>query len=741
MSPNNSFEPYAQLVRSLVPRTSSVHVFDALGDLMWSSDMTAGPDLFRLVAEALSVAELDARTAGQLRQLPDAGPTYLFWLRDERGKLSALVAVGCRRTSDGEQQSFQFVHGLLRPALECMRREFSARSDIADLTASLAARDKDLELLLSVSSETQESSSDDLRALLKSATGHLKCLLSAIVVPEKGLVQVHAETQRGADATVVARTHRQLLSLTQMRKDPVIINRLAAKGEEARVPYRIVACPIRHASGRAMGVLALYRAESEDKFVERDAHLADLLARKVAAAIESSYDALSGLLTRAAFEQRVRHTFADEAQRPRSSSLLYIDIDQLHVLNENFGMHVGDKAIAQIGELIRKRLPPSAAAARISGDRFAVLVPSSMEDSQAFAESLRDGVTQLSPGGDGKRLQTSISIGVAPFTLQDRDISRPLAEAESACKAAKDRGRNRVELFQDADLSIVRRFTDINVATDVRVAIAEKRLRLDAQMIMPISDLPGARPHFELLLRMLDRDGNTIGPDRFLSAAQRYQMMPTIDRWVLGEAIAQLQPHADILAGGACVFAINFSGQSVGDVEFHDFVVSQIESSGIDPAAFCFELTESAAVASITLTDDFMRRLRRLGCGVALDDFGTGQSSLSYLRALPVTLLKIDGSFVRDVLRDARAESMVRAIAQLARGMGIATCAEYVETEELQRRVAELTVDYAQGFAIRRPMPFQEILDELPVIAAAAPVAIVHPSPTGDQPGIAVAGR
>jgi diguanylate cyclase (GGDEF)-like protein len=737
MAAQDPFELYAQLIRSLLPRASSITVFDSVGDLVWSSDTTVGPDLFRLVAEALSVAAVDVDSAGQLRQLPDTGPTYTFWLRDERGKLSLLVAVGCRRLSDGEQQSFGFVHGILRPALECLRRDFAARGVITALRESLAARDKDLELLLSVSSEREDSDAEDLKSLLKNASAHLRCSLSAIIVPEKGLVQVYNDPQANADTGIVAKTHRQLISVTQTRREPVIINRVAGAEAAGRVPYRIVACPIRQASGRAMGVLALYRHEDSPLFAERDAHLADLLARKVAAAIESSYDSLSGLLTRAALEQRVRSARADDATLPRTTSLLYVDIDQLHVVNENLGMHVGDKVIAQIGELIRKRLPPSAVAARISGDRFAVLLPSALGEAQNFAESLRDGVAQLAPTGEDARLQTSISVGIAPFNYTDRDMSRPLAEAESACKAAKDRGRSRVEVFQEADLSIVRRFTDINVATDIRAAIAEQRLRLEAQVIMPLSDLPEARPHYELLLRMLDREGNSIGPDRFLSAAQRYQMMPTIDRWVLTEAVRLLKPQADILAGGPVVFAINLSGQSVGDIEFHDFVVNTLQSSGLDPSVFCFELTESAAVASIEVTDTLMRRLRKLGCGVALDDFGTGQSSLSYLRSLPVTLLKIDGSFVRDILKDARAESMVRAIAQLACTMGIATCAEYVETDEILRRVGSLGVDYGQGFAIRRPAPFAEILDELPVIAAASPVPIIDPEATAINPDIA----
>ena len=222
---------------------------------------------------------------------------------------------------------------------------------------------------------------------------------------------------------------------------------------------------------------------------------------------------------------------------------------------------------------------------------------------------------------------------------------------------------------------------------------------------------------------MIDEDGKTVGPDRFLSAANRYQLMPTIDRWVVQKAIAVLQPQAALLAEQPCVFAINFSGQSLNDDAFGDFLLERLESSGLNPAVFCFELTENATVASITRAEVLMRRLRRLGCGVALDDFGTGLSSLSYLRQLPVTMLKIDGSFVRDILKDARAESMVRAIAQLARSMGIGTVAEYVETEEIRARVASLGVDYGQGFAIGQPAPLVDLLkDELPLLASAATV-------------------
>ena len=243
-------------------------------------------------------------------------------------------------------------------------------------------------------SHPQASGSDDLQSLLANAAGHLKCVLAGIVVPDKGLVLTWPES---GDASILTRTQKQLLAITQTRRDPLVINRIATQAGQVAIPYRILACPLRQGSGRTSGVLALFRKLDAPEFVGRDVHLADLLARRVAASIETSYDTLSGLLTRAALEQRVKLMLGRAENRADERwSLLYVDIDELHVINENFGMHVGDQAIAQIGDLLRKHLPPNSVAARISGDRFAVVMPSDIDEAAMFGEGLREGVTRLS---------------------------------------------------------------------------------------------------------------------------------------------------------------------------------------------------------------------------------------------------------------------------------------------------------------------------------------------------------
>jgi diguanylate cyclase (GGDEF)-like protein len=549
--------------------------------------------------------------------------------------------------------------------------------------------------------------------LLQQTVEHLRARTGALHVPERNVTLVRSGSAAPPDTQFLMRAHRRLLTLAQSQRGPVISNDTRSDENPDAFPYRVLCCALRSRAGRFIGVLVLLREAGAEPFTQRDAHIAEILARKALGVIESSYDALSGLYTRPAFEQRVR-AVATGGESSQAWSALYIDVDQLHAINENAGMHVGDAVLAQLGELLRTRLPLGAFGSRISGDRFVVLLPAQVHDAENFAESLRAGAEQLALT-HAHAHGVSISVGVALLDGGVEELAHVLAAAETACKAAKDRGRNRVEVYQQSDLSIVRRYADIGVAGQLREAIDAGRLHLDAQLILPLAAAESARPHYELLLRMTDEAGRTMGPDSFLSAATRYQLMPVVDRWVICHVLDSLKPRAGILEGKALGFTINFSGQSLNDETFADFLVEQVGGSGLDPELFCFELTENATVANLARAEALMRRLRKLGCGVALDDFGTGLSSLSCLRQLPVTMLKIDGSFVREVLTDARAESMVRAIAQLARGMSIITVAEYIETEAIGQRIAELGVDYGQGFAIGRPIPLAELLLELPL--------------------------
>ena len=706
-----TLDPYGHLLRMLVPRASGIAFYDAQGSQLWISDRYDGPDPQPLVDEALAAAPpaVTALVDGFMRDFEGA-PAYVFRLRADRGE---LVAVAVLLTRDGEDRPFSFMQNMAKPALECLQREFQARVALGVMSNDLETRDGDLDLLLRLAPENPDDpeQADELGMLLQTCVDHLHCVLGALVVPERNIALCKARGGGKPQTSILTATHRHLLNFSQLQRRSLIINKVNTSNA-GLPPYKILSVPVRHSSGRVRGFLALFRPADGDDFNGRAERLGELLARKAATVLQNNFDAATSLLTRTAFELQVRAALS--ARQPGSSHcMLYVDADRMHVINDNFGMHIGDEVIGKIAEVLRRRPRPGALAARIAGDRFAVFLPdASLDNAVDVAEQIcKDCSEQTFIKPDGK-VQVSVSAGVAEMPEGQAAFAHGLASAELACKAAKDRGRGRAEAFQDADQSIMRRHADVLVVQRLHEALESDRFTLYAQPILPLAE-GGNEPRFELLLRMLSPSGEIVPPDKFMSAAERYQLMPQIDRWVVRHALSSLKSQASVLSGRQLRFSINLSGSSIADEDFIAFLEDAVDKSGVPASLLCFEVTETAAVSNIARADRLMQRLRSRGCTFALDDFGTGLSSLAYLKALPVDVLKIDGSFVRDAAHNSRSESMIRAIAQLATTMGMETVAEYVETDDLRTRMASLGVDFGQGFAIGRPVPLEEILGDL----------------------------
>jgi diguanylate cyclase (GGDEF)-like protein len=710
-----TFDPYGQLVKMLLPRAQSIAIYDRMGLPIWLNDGLDSPELHRLVQDAL---ERDLGTSGNGEGFAEPVDrdqcAYVFLLRDPDAHLIGAVGIICRESRPGnDSRPFALVHGLLRPALECLQREMTSQYSIGDLQRSLLVRDRDLELLLGAGQHDAAGgeTTDDFAQLVQGCVEHLDCSVGALLIPDKNIAV--CRTGRGVaprtGAEVLTRTHRHLLAWTQLHRQTMTANHPAGEGPLAQVPYKVLSCPVMHGAQRVLGVLVLFKPASSADFDLRQVRIVELLARRVAFILLNAYDPTTGLLTRPALEKRAQALLGPPGQIG-THSVIYIDIDRLHVLNENLGMHVGDEVIVRVSELIRHHLTPRMLAARISGDRFAVFATDlPLNAAQCIAEDLRDGLGQLGFVSGSQTVDVSASFGVARVADGKYPLSHALAAAEIACKAAKDRGRDRVETYEESDQSIVRRFTDVTLVGTLRYALAQDCFRLEAQAIVPLNGAP-ATPKFELLLRMTDEDGQSVTPEKFLSAAERYQIAPAIDRWVVRRVLQTLKPHAaELVRRGAC-FAVNISGQSLGDAEFSAFLEGELRESGLPPSLLSFELTETAAVANIVRAEALMRRLRELGFDVALDDFGRGLSSLTYLKTLPATCLKIDGTFVRDVVGDDRAQAMLSAIVRLAQAMGLRTVAECVESDAICDIVRQLGVEYGQGFSIGRPVPLEQVI-------------------------------
>ena len=716
-----SFEPYGRLLRMLMPSLRGVVVHDGFCNLVWASDEWDLSDEPDLIKDTIAVALADpAEFAGVVRTLDADRAVYSFAIRGEHIELLGVVSLIARLSGKlTEARPLQTVRQLVQPALECLRRELSLRSKLGSRERDLDVRERDLDLMLEISSHQSAASSDsdEFSLIMKTGLERMGCALAALWVPDKNIALSLTRSGQPMSAESLQRAQHHLMAWMQLQQRTIVINHISKVASDVAAPYKILACPVRHPSERVMGVLALFNPPSAADFDLHQTRIAEVLAKRATSIIQAQYDASTGLMTRQAFERQASALLASTGSSD-THIILYLDIDRLHVINETFGMHVGDDVIVNVAECMAKSLPSGALSARISGDRLAALIPSSdMDKSAIVAEKIRAAAAAIAPRAGQGSFEVSVCLGVAPIIRSDNPLAHALATAEIACKAAKDRGRNRVEMFQDSDQSIIRRHTDILVIGKLRDALGNDSFRLDAQPILPLRGNYG-RPRFELLIRMLGDRGEIIPPGKFLSAAERYQLMPTVDRWVVHRACQLLGEHSASVGEEIARFAINLSGQSLQDDSFLQFVTDEIKASSLPPGVLCFELTETATIGNLAKAQTFMRSLQDLGCQFALDDFGTGVSSLAYLKDLSVNYLKIDGSFVRDAVVNARSESMIKAIAQLAKVMCMETIAEYVETDVLRARMADLGVDYGQGFAMGKAQPLQDLLRELAIYEA-----------------------
>jgi diguanylate cyclase (GGDEF)-like protein len=709
-----SFDPYGQLIKMLMPRAVSIAIHDRMGMALWLSDGYEGHDLPHLVEEALNSARSgipdDDERDGFARDW-DGDTAYVFILRNSHELLGTL-ALSCRDSSGGSRP-FAVVQGLLRPALQVLSRELTSQYLLGDLRRDLTEREGDLALLLDATGPAEQNA-DSLDAIIEHCVMHLDCSFGALLIPDRKIAASHSTSAaaRRADMELLERTQRHLLAWTQVQRRTLVLNKAPPNSPFGNLQYKILACPVRESTQEVVGVLVLFKSISAADFDTRQVRLVDLMSRRIGYFLQNAYDSTTRLLTRHAFEQRALGVLGSSAQR-HAHCVAYADIDRLHVVNENHGMHVGDQVIARIADALRSHLTQDITASCISGDRFALFFANTTaESAEYFLEQLCRTVANISFDYEGKKIDLSLSFGLACVPDTKLPLSHAMAAAEVACKAAKDRGRGRVEIYQDADRSIIRRYEDVTIVGNLREAIAQDRFRMDAQPIVSLRKSATPR-RFELLLRMIDPNGECVAPDKFLSAAERYQLATDIDRWVVQYTLEILSSAAPALEKLGAHFAINISGQSLGDEEFPEFLEGKLREYSLPPGMLSFEITETAAVANIVRAEMLIRRLQDLGHAIALDDFGRGLSSLTYLKSLPVSSLKIDGGLVRDLVGNPRSQAMVSAIVQLSGAMKLTTTAECIESEAIMKAIGDLGVDYGQGFAIGRPRPLEAVLQEL----------------------------
>ncbi|WP_394128237.1 EAL domain-containing protein [Vibrio hepatarius] len=427
---------------------------------------------------------------------------------------------------------------------------------------------------------------------------------------------------------------------------------------------------------------------------------------------QAEHDLLTGTYSRNYFETELIKALAEVESYTRTHAMLYIDLDQLKVLNDTAGHEAGDAAIQFCASMLEEVLPYNTILARLGGDEFAILLKDCTEvDAKKLASTIINTLSEHPFIWEDIRLNLNCSIGIRLIDHTALSPQMVHAQADTACHVAKEEGRNRYSLYCLDDKELRRREQEMESVNLVHDALANQRIELFAQQILSLSDSESGM-HFEILIRIKNAQGEYISPGIFMPASERYNIAHLLDKQVVTQTLDWLAANEQALEQ-ISLCSINLSGHSMGNKEFIKFLLNKLETSSVPCEKICLEITETAAMSNMSQAIEFFTQLKELGCRIALDDFGSGLSSFGYLKKLPVDIVKIDGLFVRDIDVNEMDHLMVRSINDLARQMGKKTVAEFVENTRIIEQLMELQVDYAQGYIIGKPKPLAELVEEL----------------------------
>ncbi|UCD67626.1 MAG: EAL domain-containing protein [Betaproteobacteria bacterium] len=485
--------------------------------------------------------------------------------------------------------------------------------------------------------------------------------------------------------------------LREERTVAVAATMLLMRNDGVEIPITHSGAPIRGRDGRISGVvLVLHDVSNERQYAAKLSY-------------QATHDSLTGLINRAEFENRLKLALQSASKLGRHHAVLYLDLDQFKVVNDTCGHAAGDQLMRQAAGLLQRRLREGDTLARLGGDEFGVLLENCPPDHAArIAEELRQTTRDLNFVWETRSFTVSVSVGLVNIDDGLYTLSDVLSAADAACYMAKDKGRNRVQVYRRGDTEMTIRHGEMEWVARIQKALDEDRFVIYSQDIVPVHGRSQGGTHCELLVRMLNETGDIVPPMAFIPSAERYGLMPSIDRWVLRNALA-IMTRVSAIDGRESISmcSINLSGATIGDETFLEYVREQVALFDVPRNLICFEVTETAAIANLERAFHFIEELKALGCSFSLDDFGSGMSSFGYLKHLPVDFIKIDGSFVKDMAEDRIDRSMVEAINNVGHVMGKQTIAEFVDSDLVMRALQEIGVDYAQGYWLGKPKPFE----------------------------------
>jgi len=725
-----SMAKYGRLLPRVFPGAVMFEVCSRSGEVLWQWDATTTRQTDAGDIEPIVMAWVGVGPAVEKRALPDGRTQFRCpLLARTYGEVGWFVVTYDTSVSIPMDTAPDALRRALSDASLLLQEEMDLQSECDQLAIELTERYEELNLVYATDDQVEyvEEGHEALKRLVLNCADYLDVGMAALICRDRDMIMYELNRKEAPldpegllellSSRIYDRVQSQVAAVVLNELDEQERHRLLADRQENLVAY-----PVIDDHGQTIGLLAVVARKELHTFSNGDRNLLEVMAKKASRIIHTHHDSLTGLMNRSGFESSLVNSLGTTRSQNAEHCVLHIDIDQLHVVNDLMGYQEGDSLIRRVARVLRQNLRDSDHLARLGGDDFGVLL-SNCSLTKAFdvARDIAAAVRDLEVISASKQLNVTASIGISSMTRENEGIVGILASAEIACKAAKEGGRDRIQVFEMDNTTLVRRSEEIGWIGQVQQALRNDDFALYCQPVKPLAEGQHSE-HFEILVRMLDDNGQVLSPAVFMPAAERYQMMPMLDRWVIRNSLSWLKNNWGSIGAAEPVFCINLSGQSLTNAGFLAFVVDALDESGVASENICFEITETAAISNIDEAIGMMDSLQSIGCKFSLDDFGAGLSSFGYLKKLPVNYLKIDGSFVREITTDRVSLSMVRAICSIGKTMGLSVVAEYVNDDETVRLLKEIGVDFAQGFGIGKPKPINSVLrllESLPESASA----------------------
>lgn len=489
-----------------------------------------------------------------------------------------------------------------------------------------------------------------------------------------------------------------------LNEQDVVVNDHSHKLQGAVAQFSITdsVAPIFYEDGSVLGTILVFRDVTQSRALSAELNW------------QALHDPLTGLANRRKFESEMKNLLLKAKADGSKHHLLYLDLDQFKVVNDTCGHDAGDELLKQITGILDKKIRKSDLFSRLGGDEFGVLLEScDAEHALIVANNLRQSIDEYRFGCQTHSFKVGVSIGIAEITGSEVKASEILSAADAACYVAKETGRNRVHFHEVNSSASAAHQKEMQWISRLQVALDNDNFELYLQRIQNADTLSVASNHYEVLLRMVGDEGEIIPPGAFLPAAERFNLIGSIDRWVVENVFKKLKSFKKRYGEtGNLTLSINLSGASMADDGLFEVISQLLDETDLPAESFCFEVTETAAIANLNHAQNFLSKLRSKGCKIALDDFGSGLSSFTYLKTLPIDVIKIDGYFVKDIADDDIDKVFVESINKMGQVMGLTTIAEFVENDSIMDVLSEIGVNYAQGFGIHKPCPFEEAIKE-----------------------------